>query len=160
MEFEVIFRLALNILDYLNSMLPNPFFRYLINMISTRRNQQFFTYCFFAGISAIVDLSIVFILTDLLGIYYVISILISYPVALTTNFVLNKHLNFKNKSRKYFSQISIFIIVNLLSLALSLLITYILTEFLLIWYLLSRVISLLITAFFSFAMHRLYTFRT
>lgn len=135
--------------------------RFISNAFAKHGNslRQFMMYTAIAGLAAIIELSLLYLLTSVIGIYYIISVIIAYPVAVATNFLLNKFINFKNRSRKVMKQVTIFIMINLGGLGLTVFIMYLLVEYLNIWYLLARVMCYAVTLLYSFTLHKHVTFR-
>ncbi len=120
----------------------------------------FFGYAFFAGIAVVVDLGILYALTTIVGIWYLYSAAISYVISVTVNFSLNKVFNFKNKSKRLFSQFSIFLTVATTGLLANQIIMYLLVENFGLWYIYAKLFALASIAGFSFYSHKNYTFKT
>jgi len=131
---------------------------YVRKKIATQR--RFILYVIIGGFAALFDLAIVFTLTSIVGIYYLLSVVISYPVATFIHFIMNKYLNFRNKSKKLMQQFLVFVAINLVSLTLTIIIMYILVEWFYVHYLLAKITAMIIVVFFSFNMHRVITFRS
>ena len=94
-------------------------------------------------IFAVVNILILYILTDFLGIYYILSSIIAFFLGSTGNFLLNKKWTFKEKMRhdlpkKYIKAMS----VNISAVIITIALLYILTEFLNIHYLISQTIAM------------------
>ena len=74
------------------------------------------------GFTTCTDISLLWILTDVCGIWYLISAGISYCLSALLSFGLNKSCNFKNTSPEYIKQGSAFLIIAISSLILNLVI--------------------------------------
>ena len=118
----------------------------------------FFNYVLYAGIATLVDLAILYILTEYAGIWYFFSSVISYGGGMITNFTLNKYLNFRNRSQKILHQFGIFAIVALVGLGLNQLVLVILVEVFNMWYMHAKIIAIGIVMFWSFFGHKKLTF--
>jgi putative flippase GtrA len=116
-------------------------------------------YFVFAGVATVVDLSILFILTEFFSVYYILSAGIAYSAGMLTNFTLNKFLTFENNDTQYAKQFSKFFIIALIGLGLNQLIIYLLVENFEIWYMFARVISLFIVFSWSYLGNKHFTFR-
>ena len=112
------------------------------------------------GISGIfVNLIVLYFFTEIVGVFYLISAIFAFLVALTTNFILNKTWTFRERIRdrtldryiKYFA-------VNSVALAINLFFLFILTENLGIYYIFSQVIAIGIAFLFNFAGNKFWTF--
>lgn len=133
----------------------------LISFIKTKIIQfrLVILYIFFAGIATLADLGVLYWLTEKFGLWYFYSALISFIVGMIVNYSLNKVFNFKNRSRKIWQQFGLFIIVAIVGLALNQLIMYVVVEYLELWYVLAKLVSIFFVFFWSFFGHRRLTFR-
>lgn len=120
--------------------------------------RRFLSYLFFAGFATLVDMGLLFLLTEYVGIWYFYSALISNICGMVTNFTLNKVLNFRNRSRKVLRQFGLFAAVALVGLGLNQLIIFVLVEFFGIWYLLAKLVAVFTVVFWSYFGHKRLTF--
>jgi putative flippase GtrA len=139
--------------------------------ISKRRNRipipflkrkstiTFIKFVFFAGTATIVDMSILFSLTEFLGLHYLVSGLLSYFAGMLTNYSLNKVNTFNNHSKKIVQQFGLFAIVALVGLGLNQIFLWVFTDVLGFWYLFSKVFTVFIVMFWSFFGHKNITFK-
>jgi len=127
-------------------------------ILSKKTNQQFILYFMIGSVAALIDFTLVFVFTSILGIYYLLSVVLSYPVAVSVHFTLNKKFNFKDTSKKVVKQFILFVSITLSSVVLTLIIMYFLVEFLGIWYLIAKAIAMVIVVFYTFNMNRVFTF--
>ncbi|MBU0906599.1 MAG: GtrA family protein [Nanoarchaeota archaeon] len=111
-----------------------------------------------AGIATIVDLGLLFFLTEFVKIWYFYSAMISYFAGMITNYSLNKYLNFKNKSKRVALQFTMFMFVALIGLALNQIILLVLVGRWGLWYIFAKAISIFVVMFWSFFGHRKITF--
>ena len=109
-------------------------------------------------ITTILDIGLLYLLTEFFNIWYFTSSFISYSIAIFVNFILNKNFNFKNKSKKVFLQFSIFFLIALVGLAINQLILYSFVEFFGIWYLSAKLLATLTVIMFNFFMQKHFTF--
>lgn len=115
-------------------------------------------YVIFAGIATFVDLGLLYILTTFIGFHYLISGVVSYTCGMITNYSLNKTFNFKNKSKKIAQQFGLFAFVALIGLGLNQLILWLLVEFVDLFYMYAKLISIVIVMLWSFYGHKKLTF--
>jgi putative flippase GtrA len=92
-------------------------------------------------ITTFTDISLLWVFTDLCGIWYLVSAGISYCISALLSFVLNKSFNFKNVSQNYVKQASAFFIIATSSLILNLLIISICVEIWSVNYLVAKGIA-------------------
>lgn len=134
-------------------------FRKIMKLIRTKNAVLFIKYNLFAGISTLLDLILIYILTEFFGVWYIYSVTLGYMAGVSLNYILNKYLNFKNKSRKIVLQFGLFISIALVGLLLNQIIIYILVESLGIWYIFAKIIAVLLVMFWNFTRHKKWTFR-
>lgn len=130
-----------------------------MKLIRTKNAVLFIKYNLFAGISTLLDLILIYILTEFFGVWYIYSVTLGYMAGVSLNYILNKYLNFKNKSRKIVLQFGLFISIALVGLLLNQIIIYILVESLGIWYIFAKIIAVLLVMFWNFTRHKKWTFR-
>lgn len=119
----------------------------------------FIRYNIFAGFSTLLDLILIYVLTEFFNIWYMYSVTIGYIVGVSTNYILNKYLTFKNKSRKIVLQFGLFVTIALIGLLLNQIIIYLLVEFIGMWYMLAKIIAVVIVMFWNFSRHKKWTFK-
>lgn len=117
---------------------------------------------FFAigGACALLDLGLLYLLTDRLGIWYLFSGMLSFLVTATLNFALNKRFTFHNDSPEYRRQYSKFILVAIMGLAINTMILFLCTSVLGVWYMASRVVASLTAMVWNYLMNSKVVFRT
>jgi dolichol-phosphate mannosyltransferase len=122
--------------------------------------REFIKFAFVGLIGTIVNLLVLYFLTEYGGIYYLFSAVLAFIVAATSNFILNKTWTFRerigyrivNKYMKFFSISVIALLVNLFFL-------YVFTEFLGIYYIVSQIIAIGISLVINFIGNKKWTFR-
>ncbi|MFZ2310919.1 MAG: GtrA family protein [Patescibacteria group bacterium] len=130
------------------------------NRLYVKNNIQIINYIFFAGTATVVDVGLLYVLTDMAGLKYLISSVISYCAGMVVNYSLNKLLNFKDRNKKIFRQFSIFFAVALIGLLFNQLIIVFLVELFKIWYMIAKIISVLLVMIWSFWAHKNITFKS
>src|SRR5688500_9508534 len=95
--------------------------------------QLFSKYIFFAGIATIIDMGLLFVLTNNGGVHYFYSAGIAYICGMVTNFSLNRFLNFHITNRHVVHQFGLFACVASVGLVLNQLILWSLVEFVHMW---------------------------
>jgi putative flippase GtrA len=120
---------------------------------------QFFRYGFVAVAAFIIDFGLLFVFTHFLHIYYLVSATMSFLISLILNYYLSTLWVFSHSSRKRSTEVSIFLIINLVGLALNTLIIWASTSMFGIYYLYSKLIAVAIVFFWSFFARRYYIFK-
>jgi putative flippase GtrA len=122
--------------------------------------KQFFKFLIIGVLNTLINLSVLYLCTDILKIYYMISAVIAFLFAVTNSFILNKIWTFEEKLsynpvEKYIK----FFTISLIALSINLGILYSLTEFLHIHYLFSQLIAVGANFIINFFGNRLWTFK-
>ena len=120
--------------------------------------RQSIVYGIVASIPATIDVSSVYLLTEFAGIYYINSVIIAFTIALFINYFFQKNLTFKNGSKKYIPQLSIFCLVSLIGLALSVVVVFGAVEYFGLWYMFGKVVAMAMTYVWNFSANRYITF--
>jgi len=127
----------------------------MIKKIFTQKTEntyiQFFRYFFVGGFAFVVDFSLLYILTDKLKIFYLLSATVSFIIGLIVNFALSKLWIFQKKAlvNKYL-EFGIFGAVGIVGLGLNNLIMWFLTSKLGLYYLLSKLVATAIVYIWNF----------
>ena len=78
----------------------------------------FVKYCIVGGTAAIVDFGVLFILTELFGVYYLYSATVSFILAALTNYSLNRRWTFRSSGKKR-KQVPIFFAIATMGLLIN-----------------------------------------
>lgn len=120
---------------------------------------EFFKFVFVGLIGTIVNIFILYTLTEYFNIYYIISALFAFIVAVTANFVFNKTWTFGEKIyERTIKEYVNFLLVSLSALLVNIFFLYIFTEFLEIYYILSQIIAIGISLMINFIGNKIWTF--
>ena len=112
---------------------------------------QLFRYLWVGGISFIIDYTSLFIFTEYLHINYLISAVIAFILGLTTNSQLSTIWVFNNsRLNNKLSEFTIFSIIGIIGLGLNEIIIYVCSEFLNLYYMISKLISTAVVFFWNF----------
>ena len=120
--------------------------------------RQLIIYGFVALIPATVDFSLMYSLTEFAGFYYINSLVVAFVIGVLVSYVSQKNLTFKNGSKKYAPQFSVFCGISLVGLLMNIGIVFSLVEFCGLWYILGKVISTGVVLIWNFSAHRYITF--
>ena len=110
-------------------------------------------------LGTIINVGILFLLTDYIGFYYIFSEIIAFCISLAHNFMANKVFTFKEKlKQEVFMKFSLYLSINLITLGINLMILYLLVEYFQIWYIFAEVFAILTTSILNFAGNYKWTF--
>lgn len=115
---------------------------------------------FIAGLfCAIINLSILYTSTELIGLHYLISAIIAAVVGSTCNFVFNKTWTFSEDFEdKFWEKYLKFSIIRVIAVTIGLGLLFLLTEYAYIYYIYSQIIAIIIVGAISFVFHKAWVF--
>jgi len=119
-----------------------------------------FKYYLVGASGVLVNLGILFILTEFVGLWYLLSSTIGIYVSITSNFLFNKTWTFRDTAIKQrdFLMYGKFIGVSLVGMGIQLGFNYIFVEKLSVYYLLAALMSIMIASSVNFILNRRLTF--
>lgn len=119
-----------------------------------------FKYYLVGASGILVNLGILFVLTEYVGVWYLLSSGIAIYVSITSNFLLNKAWTFRDTviKQRGFLMYGKFIGVSLIGMGIQLGFNYIFVEKLSVYYLLAALISIVIASSVNFVLNRRLTF--
>ena len=108
----------------------------------------------------LVNLGLLFILTEYVGLWYFLSYTLAISASSTSNFILNKLWTFKGSinSQRTLLMYGKFVSVSILGMAIQLGSVYLLVETLSVYYMLAALISICIAGGINFMINRRWTF--
>lgn len=104
---------------------------------------QFFRYCFVGGIATVADWAVLYFLTNSLGIYHLISSVVSFVAGLLTNFLLSKLLVFSGSEAKgnVWTEFAGYAVIGVIGLGITELILFVFTDLFKLYFMLSKAIA-------------------
>jgi len=122
--------------------------------------QQMIRYSISGSLAAMVDIGALLILTEFVGINYLISAALSFCLGIITVYYLSIRWVFSHRSiSKKHHEFGIFVLIGVIGLALNVFFIWILTEFAAIHYLISKIIANIIVYFWNFFNRKYILFR-
>ena len=132
----------------------------MTDLFSKHSIKQYFKFIIVGGIGVVINLTILFLLTEFLGIYYIVSEIIAFITAIIHNYSINKIWTFKERlkdeSLKKFSQ---YFLISLIGLVINLIVLYFLVEFFHIWYIIAELFATTISSIVNFYGNKFWTFK-
>ena len=117
---------------------------------------QFFRYLFVGGFAFIVDFSLLYVFSDICGIYYLISAALSFIISLIVNYLISVYWVFnKNKIDNKLFEFGVFSLIGVIGLIFTEIILYLCTDIFGIYYLVSKIIATAIVMFWNFLARRI-----
>ena len=116
---------------------------------------QFFRYIFVGGISAIINIGSLYIFTEIVNLYYLLSNILGFLLGLITNYVLSKILVFTNEEKFIkIIEFTIYTIIGLIGLELDTLLLWLFTS-MGVYYLFSKIISTSLVFIWNFGARKI-----
>lgn len=128
----------------------------LINKLFIERTTniklQFLRYIFVGGFAAVVNIGLLYIFTDVLKIYYLISNVIGFIGGLTVNYILSKKFIFsEEKQINKTLEFTIYAAIGIGGLGLDTLLMWAFTSGIGIYYLISKILSTILVFIWNFS---------
>ncbi len=140
---------------------PDTFISRLLNLVFSKAFiVQGIRFAIVGGIGTLVNLSLLYILTDVYGILYLISEAIAFTISVIHNYFWNKTFTFEEDLKeKVVGKGLRFTIICIVALTVNLTVLFILVEFFGIFYLLAEIGAIGVAFFVNFFGNRFWTFR-
>jgi dolichol-phosphate mannosyltransferase len=123
------------------------------------KHRAVFKYITAGGTAAFVNLSVLYVLTDIVGIWYVISAVAAFSVALIVSFVFQKFWTFEDYSRQgVHNQAVLYLVVALTNLLINTTLIFFFVEYLGFHYIFGQILSGMFIAAESFFVYRKFVF--
>lgn len=121
---------------------------------------RIFRYIVSGGTAGVTDIVFLYIFTEYIGLWYVLSAVLAYVIAFVVSFTLQKYWTFRSYSNeKVVSQGVAYFIVGLINLGLNTLLIYVFTDCIYIHYIISQIITSALIAVLSFFVYKKVIFR-
>ncbi len=130
----------------------------ILGIIKKLYRMQFIRYIIGGGSAALIDIFLLYICTDLFGIYYLYSQIIAFVISFLFAYFFQKFLTFRDHSDNHLTQWWKFLMFALLWLALNLWIMYVCVDYFHVYYMYSAVVAKWIVFFRNYSMNKWFNF--
>lgn len=117
---------------------------------------QFFKFGVVGVIAFIVDYLSLYLLTEFLNVYYLISSIISFLLSIIVNYILSIKWVFDIKKKQSFKDVIIFTLLSAIGLLINLLIMYLSVEVFKIHYMIGKLIATFIVMIWNFVTRKMF----
>jgi dolichol-phosphate mannosyltransferase len=116
---------------------------YLLSVI-LKRNKQTVNFCIVGAIGIVVNQGLLWFLTEIFGIYYLYSALMSIEMSILSNFILNDHFTFGGEKRDVASRLLKYNLTCIVGSVLNYILLWVFTDLLHVYYLISNLLGIVI----------------
>jgi len=121
--------------------------------------QKFIRFSISGGIATVIDVSLLYFFTDIIGIWYLVSAILSFIVGSITHYLISRCWVFKSNSERQVKEFLSFFSIHTGNLIISIILLYLLVEYFHLWYILAKILTVAITVFTNFALQKKITFK-
>jgi len=122
--------------------------------------KQFVKFCLVGFTNMAIDILVYWFFTRLFNIYYILASVLSFVVAVTWSFFMNRRWTFRYNGLDMTSQYVKFFVVNISVMVLNLSFLFILVDWFGVYDLLAKLMTAVVLAIVNFSVNKLWTFRT
>ncbi|MDD6223880.1 MAG: GtrA family protein [bacterium] len=108
------------------------------------------------GLAFLIDYGLLYILTEYLNIYYLISSVISFRVSLIFNYILSIKWVFDVTKKQTVKEITIFVVLSVMGLGINQVVMYVGSDLLKIHYMLTKLIATAIVMVWNFVTRKIF----
>lgn len=119
----------------------------------------FIRYSLWGWLAALLDLCLLYVFTDFLGIYYLYSAILAFVCSVTFAYIFQKYITFKNYSRKHLLQWSLFLVFQLIGQWLYMVLLWLWVDIFHIYYLLIAFWAKIIVFLWNYITNRSFNFK-
>jgi dolichol-phosphate mannosyltransferase len=123
------------------------------------RFKEFWLYSVGGAIGFVIDFSLLYVLTEFAGFWYLVSNVISVSVAIITNYSWQRLVTFKSLDNRIARQFIKFVIVSVLAIGFNVALMYLLVDIAGLWYMLAKIFVTVVLWFWNFFGNKYFTFR-
>lgn len=117
---------------------------------------QFFKFGVVGVIAFIVDYLSLYMLTEFLNVYYLISSIISFLLSIIVNYILSIKWVFDIKKKQSFKDVIVFTLLSAIGLLINLLVMYLSVEVFKIHYMIGKLIATFIVMIWNFVTRKMF----
>ena len=124
-----------------------------------KKFEKIISYAWISLIVTIIDVSLLFGLTEFLKINYLVSATCSYSTGTIIAYFLQKKYTFKNKNKKILLQFYVFAIISIVGLFINLFVLKILVDYTNMWYLFAKGFAIVFGFIWNYTANKNITFK-
>ena len=118
--------------------------------------KEFVKYVFVGGICTLLDFLVLYLLTTIGGIHYLISSSVSFTLGVVLNYVLCSYWIFSyHRVKHHPTEFMYYVLISLVGLGLNVLLMWVFTDHFGLWFMFSKLLAAGITLFYNFFARKL-----
>lgn len=121
--------------------------------------RQFILYGLIGLVAMGIDFALTYSLTEYLGWYYLLSVVVAFIIASMVNFVLQKKFTFRCTEKNIVKQYLLFAVIGVFGMLINVVTVFVSVEYFQLWYMYGKVIATFIAFFWNFGANKFLTFR-
>ncbi len=135
--------------------------QYIIMLIKQFFRTKFFKFCIVGASGVIVNMGLLYLLTELAGLYYLVSSAIAIEISIITNFLLNNAWTWRKQKTKssFLKKMLKFNAVSLVALGINFGALLFFTEVIGLWYIFSNLIGIALATIINYGLNDKWTFK-
>ena len=108
------------------------------------------------GIAFVIDYALLYVLTEFVGIHYLISSIISFSASVIFNYIFSIKWVFDVKKKQGTKEFIIFVILSVIGLGINSFIMYLMVDTCKIYYMISKLVSTFIVMVYNFVTRKIF----
>ena len=122
-------------------------------------NNKFIRFAISGGMATLIDIALLYCLTEFIGLWYLISSIFSFLIGSLAHFTISRRWVFKNFDKPYWRQYFPFFLIHLGGLAINTAGLYVLVEFMGIYYIIAKLLVVILGVGWTFWGNKKFTFK-
>ena len=118
--------------------------------------KQIVKFGFVGGGAFLIDYSILYVLTEFVGIHYLISSVISFIISLIFNYILSIYWVFDVTKKQTAKEVLIFVILSVIGLGINQVVMYVGSDLLNIYYMITKLVATFIVMVWNFVTRKIF----
>lgn len=108
------------------------------------------------GLAFVIDYTLLYILTEFLGIHYLISSVISFTVSVIFNYIMSIKWVFDVNREQGVKEFVVFVVLSIIGLGINSLIMYLMVDIMSIYYMISKLVSTAVVMVYNFITRKIF----
>ena len=128
-------------------------------LLESKLIKQILKFTVVGGFAFVIDYGLLYVLTEFIGIHYLISSIISFTVSVIFNYIMSITWVFDVNKKQGVKEFIVFIILSVIGLGINELIMYLMVDIMVIHYMISKLFSTGIVMVYNFITRKIFVER-